>query len=329
MNLFTCINDALKTVHKNYQLLFIHFLFLFFTFFGLFLILSIPLGILFVVFGIDMTDILKGSFIEIFLSSINLIKKFLIFAIIFMFCLFVYVIFIISLWIYIFSGTIGIMCQYLQKGIIFNFKDFNKYGKKFFWKVAFFALFSALVFILLTVLFGFISEISSKIVMFLNHYSHAISVFFSVFIYLCILLAGITTFILWITYTLFGFYGLFIKNFTVKDSIKENLKFIITYPQCIGKATLLFIIYILTGGIILSFSSLLAIIPNIGTFLVAVYQFIIQLAHVYISMVVFAAFLSYYIRQVAFSVEASQQEPVLSSEDNQQQLQNPPPSELS
>jgi len=92
---------------------------------------------------------------------------------------------------------------------------------------------------------------------------------------------------------------------------------------------LLFIIYILTGGIILSFSSLLAIIPNIGTFLVAVYQFIIQLAHVYISMVVFAAFLSYYIRQVAFSVEASQQEPALSSEDNQQQLQNPPPSELS
>jgi len=234
-----------------------------------------------------------------------------------------------SVYGFIFFGYNWHNVSIFTKGIIFNFKDFNKYGKKFFWKVAFFALFSALVFIFLTVLFGFISEISSKIVMFLNHYSHAISVFFSVFIYLCILLAGITTFILWITYTLFGFYGLFIKNFTVKDSIKENLKFIITYPQCIGKAALLFIIYILTGGIILSFSSLLAIIPNIGTFLVAVYQFIIQLAHVYISMVVFAAFLSYYIRQVAFSVEASQQEPALSSEDNQQQLQNPPPSELS
>lgn len=137
MNFFTCINDGLKTVHKNYQLLFIHFSFLFISFFGLFFILSIPLGILFVIFGIDLTDILKGSFIEILLSSINIMKKFLIFAIIFIISLVIYVILIVSLWIYIFSGTIGVMCQYLQEGKVFNLKSFHKYGKRFFWKTGF------------------------------------------------------------------------------------------------------------------------------------------------------------------------------------------------
>lgn len=327
MNFFTCINDALKTVHKNYQLLIIHFSFIFISFFALFFILSIPLGILFVGFGIDFTDILKGSFIDILLSSISIMKKFLIFAIVFIITLLIYVIFIVSLWVYIFSGTIGIMCQYLQDRIVFNFRAFHNYGKKFFWKVAFFALFVGIIFICLTFLFGFINEITSKIVDFLSYYSHALSVFFSVFLYLTILLAGITAFIIWITYTLFGFFGIFIKNLTVKETIKETARLMILYPQSIGRAALLFVVYILTGGIILYFGSLLAIIPHIGTILVAIYQFIIQFAHVYISLVVFAAFLCYYIMLISHINSEPEQAPL--PQDNQQQSQNPPPSELS
>lgn len=327
MNFFNCINDALKTVHKNYQLLLIHFAFLFISFFGLFFILSIPLGILFVIFGIDLTDILKGSFIEIFLSSINIMKKFLIFAIIFILTLFLYVILIISLWIYIFSGTVGIMYQYLKEKITFNLKDFHQYGKRYFWKVGFFAMFSAFIFVCLTLLFGLVSEISSKIVNFLSYWSHAVSLFFNVFIYLSILLAGIIVFLLWITFTLFGFFGIFIKNFTIKETIKETRKLIILYPKSIGMAALLFGIYILAGGVILSFSSLLAIIPHIGAVLVAAYQFIIQFAHIYISMIVFAAFLSYYTKLVYH--KDSEPEQVPPSQEVQQQEQSLPPSELS
>lgn len=328
MNFFSCINDALKTVHKNYQLLFIHFAFLFVSFFGLFFLLSIPLGILFVVFGIDLTDILKGSFIEIILSSINIMKKFLIFAIFFILTLIFYVVSIISLWIYIFSGTIGIMCQYIKERTVFNLKSFHRYGKSFFWKVGFFSLFSAFIFICLSFLFGFISEMSSKIVNFLSHYSHGLSVFFNVFFYLTILLIGIITFITWITYTFFGFFGIYIKNLTVVETIRETKNLIVSNPQSIGRAALLFVIYILTGGVILSFSSLLAIIPHLGTILVAVYQFITQFAHVYISMVVFAAFLSYYIKLDA-SLSVQGQEQVPAPEEVQQQSQIPPPSEPS
>ncbi|GAQ94781.1 hypothetical protein TAGGR_1967 [Thermodesulfovibrio aggregans] len=327
MNFFTCINDALKTVHKNFQLPLIHFAYLFISFFGLFFILSIPLGILFVIFGIDLTDILKGSFIEIFLSSVHLMKKFLIFVIIFIVTLLVYVLLIVSLWIYIFGGTIGIMYQFLKENVTFNFKDFHQYGKKYFWKVAFFATFSFLIFICLTLIFGFVSEINSKIVNFLSSFSHSVSVFFNIFIYLSALLVGILAFLIWITFTLFGFFGIFVKNFTVKDTIKETKKLIVLYPQSIGRAALLFLTYILAGGVILSLSSLLAIIPHLGPILVAVYQFITQFANIYISMIVFAAFLSYYIRLV--SHKDSEQEQAPPSEEVQQQHQNLPPSELS
>lgn len=328
MNFLSCINDALKTVHKNYQLLFIHFFFVFFSFFGLFFILSIPLGIIFVIFGIDLTDMLKGSFFEILLSSIHLMKKFLIFAIIFILGLLVYVIAIFSLWVYIFSGTIGVMCDYLKKGTLFSLRNFHKYGKNFFWKVSFFGLFSAIIFICLTFLFGFISEVTSKIVNFISQYNHTLSLFFNVFIYLSMLLVGIFAFIVWITYTLFGFFGMFIKNLTVTETIRETKKLIFSHPKSIARASLLCIIYILAGGVILSFGSLLAIIPHIGTVLVAAYQFITQFAHVYISMIVFAAFLSYYIN-LDTSVVKSEQDQVLAVEDSQQQTQNPPPSELS
>lgn len=329
MNLFVCINNGIKTVHKNYQLLFIHFLFLFVSFFGLFFILSIPLGILFIIFGIDLTDILKESFFDMILSSINLMKKFLIFAVVFLFCLFVYIIMVFMLWVYIFSGTVGIMSQFLQKGITFNSKDFNRYGKQFFWKVAFFTIFSVLIFIFLTFVFGFIGEVSSKITAFLNRYSHAVSVFFNVFFYLSILFASILVFILWITYTLFGFYGIFIKNFSVKEAIKETRKILMLYPQSIGRAALLFITYILMFGVILSFVPMLAVIPHIGTFLAAVYQFVTQFAHIYISMVVFASFLSYYLSIDSFSIKTPEQTETLPSGGSQSQPQSLPPEELS
>lgn len=304
-------------------------MFLFISFFGLFFILSIPLGILFIIFGIDLTDILKDGFFNMVLSSINLMKKFLVFAIIFLFCLFVYVILVFGLWVYILSGTIGIMSQFLQKGITFNSKDFHRFGKQFFWRAGFFTIFSALIFITFSFIFGFIGEISSKTTAFLSHFSHTVSVFFNVFSYLTILLTSILVFILWITYTLFGFYGIFIKNFSVKETIKETRKILMFYPQAIGRSALLFIIYILMSGVILSFVPLFAVIPHIGSFLAAVYQFITQFAHVYVSMVVFASFLSYYLVIDSFSIKTSEQTETLPSADSQQQPQSLPPEEPS
>jgi len=295
LNLFSAINEGLKTVHKNYQLLFIHFAFLFIAFFGVFFFLGIPLGIFFVIFGVDLTDILKGSFIEIVISSINLFKKFLIFAIFFLLSLLIYIFFVAGLWVYIFSGTLGIIYQYLSKGLTFNFKEFHQYGKKFFWKVGFYSIFSTLLLIMFTFIYSLISNINNSFIEFLRQYSHSVSVFFSVFMYLTILLAALVTFIVLISFILFGYYGIVGRNLKILETIKESKELILKNPNCIIKAFLLFIIYILTGGFILFLGFPLAIIPKVGTILAALYQFITQFAHIYITMVLFSTFFAYYL----------------------------------
>lgn len=339
MNFFNCINDSLKAVHKNYPLIFIHFLFLFFTFFGLFLILSIPLGIFFVVFGIDLTDIMKGSFLEIFLSSLSLIKKFLIFAIILILSLVFYIFFIILLWAYIFSGTLGTLLEYLKESSIFSIKKFHEYGKKFAIKVLFFSIYVVVIFFIISIIFAFIGEMVSNLIEVIKKYSYFMSVFFNVFFYLSFLVAGFVVFLLWISYTLVGFFGIYIKNLTVGQTIKNAKIFLVQHPQTIGRSALLFIIYILMGGFILSLGSLLAIIPNIGPVLAAVYQIVTQIAHVYISLVVFTAFLSYYIKIEETlkperviegsdtSEEVPEQEQTPLQEETPQQSQNQPSSD--
>jgi len=325
LNIFSSINEGLKTVHKNYQILFIHFAFLFVAFFSLFFILSIPLGVLFVIFGIDLTDILKGSFIEIIISSINLLKKFLIISVVFLLSLVIYIIFVISLWIYIFSGTLGIVYQYLERGIIFNLKDFHHYGKKFFWKIGAYSIFSALLFFIFTFIIGLISDLSSSFIELLRQYSHSVYIFFSVFFYLTILISAIISFIIWISFTFIGYYGIVAKNFTALKAIKETRKYILLNPNSFLRAFLLFTIYVLTGGIILSIGSMLTIIPTVGTLLAAVYQFVTQFAHIYITMVIFTAYFAYYLRTVDFSQEASQ------SSDSYQEVSQPeqvPPEEV-
>lgn len=309
MNLFTSINEGLKTVNRNYQLLIIHFLFIFVSFFGLFFILSIPLGILFVVFGIDLTDILRGSFIEIVISSLSLMKKFLLFALVFLVSLFIYLLFVFGLWVYVFSGTLGTIGDYLNDGKYFNFKSFHLYGKKFFWKVAKFAIFVGVLFLVLFFLFALISDISAQFINFLERFNHALAVFFNVFLFLGLFLSGIFLFILWITYSLIGFYGIYFKEASAIETIKEAKRFIYNHSSSVGRAALLFVVYILMGGAILSLGSLIAIIPHVGPILAAVYQFITQLAHIYITLLIFSAFFAYYLR-----IEKQSQPPIESTD---------------
>ncbi|WP_460176500.1 hypothetical protein [Thermodesulfovibrio hydrogeniphilus] len=291
--------------------------------------LGVPLGIFFVVFSVDLTDILKGSFLEILISSVSLLKKFFIFAIIILLSLILYILSLIAFWIYIFAGTLGIMNAYLQEGSIFSLKDFSKYGRKFFWKVGLFSLFSGLVFLLCASLLVMLGELNSYFIQIIEQYSHAFSTFINVFIYLVILTASILSFLVWITYTLFGLFGFFVKDFSLKEAIVETKRFIVAYPQSIGRAGLLFVIYILTGGFLLSLGSLFAILPHIGTALAAVYQFFVQFAQIYISLVVLAAFMSYYIRlnKDISSQQVPEQEQILQKTEAQPQEQNLPPSE--
>lgn len=328
MNLFSSINEGLKAIHKNYQLLFIHFAFLFILFFGIFFVLSIPLGILFIGFGIDLTDILKGNFIEIIISSLNLFKKFLLFALIFLLSLLFYIISITAIWIYMFAGTLGVIHQYLEKEMTFNFKNFHQYGKKYFWKIAFYTIFSALLFFIFVLVIGLMGDISNYVIEFLRQYSHTFSVFFSVFFYLTILLFILFAFILWISITFLGYYGIIHKELSPFESLKESKKLIINKPQFLMRSFILFIIYLLTGGFIISLSSLFAIIPNIGAVVAAIYQFLTQFVQVYITLIIFATFFAYYLRIEKISKE-SIQDYHISSEEALQQVQSPPQEDLS
>ncbi len=323
MNLFSSINEGLKAIHKNYQLLFIHFAFLFILFFGIFFVLSIPLGILFIGFGIDLTDILKGNFIEIVISSLNLFKKFLLFAVIFLLSLVFYIISITAIWIYMFAGTLGVIYQYFEKQITFNFKNFHQNGKKYFWRIAFYSIFSVFLFFIFVLVIGLIGDVSNYLIEFLKQYSHTFSVFFSVFFYLTILLFVLFSFILWISVTLLGYYGIIHKELSPFESLKESKKLITNKPQFLMRSFILFIIYLLTGGFIISLSSLFAIIPNIGAVIAAIYQFLTQFVQVYITLIIFATFFAYYLRLEKVSQEAMR-ECHISSEEAPQQVQVPP-----
>ncbi len=222
-------------------------------------------------------------------------KKFLLFAIFFLLTIVIYLIAVVFSWIYIFAGTLGIMNSFMQSGELFRLKNFHLYGKKYFWKTGLFSAFAAMIFLLLGLIFVLIGEFTYSLVEFMENYSHALATFLNVFFYLSILLLSLISFLLWITYTLFGCYGIFVKNYSLKEAIVEAKRTILNHPQSIGRAGLLFVTYILTGGVLLSIGSLLAIIPHVGALLAVVYQFLIQFAHIYISLVVVAAFLSYYI----------------------------------
>lgn len=319
MNIFVSINEGLKTVHKNYQILFLLFAFLFFSFFGLFFVLSIPLGVFFVIFGVDLTDILKGGFFEILFSSIKLFKKFLIFALILSLTIVLYLLAVIVTWGYLFSGTLGIMHDFLTKGELFSLSKFNLYGRRYSLRILMLTPISVSLLVLISLFISFISDLSNYFVSLIKPFSHFLSVFLSVFLYLCIMIVGLSLFLIWISLTLFSFFGVVSRDFRTFEALKEAKSIVFSNPNIPLKALLLFVIYLLTGGFILSLGSLFAVIPNLGAVIAALYHIITQFAHLYITTLLVASFFSYYLMVTKPSQVATQNSDISQADSQQAQ----------
>ncbi len=296
MNYINTIKEGIFVANKNWQLILVQFLFMFFSFISLLAIVGIPLAIAFVIFGLDLTEILRQKdVIGVFHVVAGMLKKSLPIVLFVTLGFILYLASVIAMWIYAFAGTIGSLAKTILNGQKFALKTFWSEAKRLFFPVFIYTNISVFVFALLAMAMGILSESAKKIISLAEAQEATLAVFLGIFFFLVLLSVGIFLFFVMLGITLYGSGYLVFNRPRPLKAFRQIARYLYETPSAYLFLGILAAGYLIAGSLVVTVTSLLAMIPAVGPLLAMPFQLVTQAAHGYVSLVILSSvFLFYY-----------------------------------
>lgn len=341
MSYITTLKEGLKIVNRNWQLVLIQMVTMLFSFASFFLIVGIPIGIAFIIFGLDFTEILRLRNLEsLFIGSAELLNKYFAMALVLFLSIIIYMLSVSIVWIFTIAGVAGVLKNNIIDGTQkFYFRSFFREGTANFFPVMGFSILIGLVFLVIAFVLGLGGGLASKIVDSAKSQEETLALFISIFFILLLLSVGLALIFFTLSLTFYGVANVvFIKEGAVK-SFADTVRFLLRRPTSIGFYIFVMALYMLAGLIIIIISSPFTLIPIIGTILAFPFQIINYFVQSYMSLIMIASmFLFYYRLQIEpfqsngvidiSAEEAPQPSPAQETRDSQpsEELKRPPQS---
>lgn len=296
MTYIATVKEGINTVNKNWQLLFVQLITLGLSGISFFIIVGIPIAIAFILFGLDLTEILRlKDLVSVFRGSAELLNRYFAMALIILFSLIIYLSFILVIWVFMLGGTIGIFTKFILKEIDkFNLKTFFSEGKHFFLLLAVFSSVIGIVFLAIAFLLGLLVGGASSIIEAAKSYEATFGLFISFFCSLVLMSVGIVLILLTLSAATFGVAHLaFFRSGSLK-TIKETLKYLYSKPAAIGFYIVLLLAYMVICFLVILIGAPLTFVPVIGPLLSLPYQLVTYMVQGYLSLVMLACIFHYY-----------------------------------
>jgi hypothetical protein len=291
------IKEGFAVANRNWQLVVIQFLFMLLGFLSMLVIVGIPLAIAFVIFGLDLTEMLRQpDLIGVFRIAGEMLSKSLPIVLFVALSFFLYAASLVAMSIFVCSGTIGMLAKAIQGGQAFSLKMFWAEAKRLFFPVFIYANIAGLGFTLFTMLMGVLSETANQIVIMAETQEAAFSEFMKIFFGLLLGVAGVFIFLLLLGITLYGFGFLVFNRPRPFRGVKQITAYMFRTPSSflmLGILLLGFIIFLFMVSVVSIFSSA---IPVIGSFLAVPINFISQAALWYVIIIILASLFLFYYR---------------------------------
>lgn len=313
MNL-TVLSDAVHTVHRTWQLVLMQFAFIFITFFSFFLFVGIPIAIAFVLFGLDLTDIMRArevsDIFSVFRGAGDALAKYIGVAIFVMFGLLLYFSFLVVLWVFMFGGAIGVLGEAIvNPQHRFSVKDFIAQGRRRFVPVFIYSNVAGLCFLFLAFLIGIIGDGAARIIELAQQQEATLAYFFAIFFRLVLLSVGLVLLLFPLSVTFYGFAAMTFHKTRPIATLKTTLHYLHERPGAFGFLGIVLLGYIGIGAIVMLIGAGFVVLPVVGALLSVPYQLVTQAAHAYVSMLMIAVLFHYYYKTEAFSPDVLPAQP--------------------
>ncbi|TAN39830.1 MAG: hypothetical protein EPN25_09925 [Nitrospirae bacterium] len=290
------IKSGFRLVNSRWQLIVIQTVMMLFNCIGFFIMVGIPLGIAFIIFGLDLTGLSDmKDVLSLFKNPAELISKYFGLILIIIACFLLYVLMVTTVGLYVFSGSVGIIGRSVREpSFPFSMRGFFAEARRLFMPMMWYSVLIGLIFLVITFALGLFGGGIAAIVSAARGQDSTLALFLGIFFSLLLVLTGLSLILGTLAVTVYGIAILFFGGEGSLKSFTAAFRFLWSRQQ----AFWLYVI-LLAGYIFLSFFIMLIVypfnlLPIIGTLISFPFQIMSYIAQGYLGLIILAVVFNYY-----------------------------------
>ncbi|MCE5194056.1 MAG: hypothetical protein LLF28_01150 [Nitrospiraceae bacterium] len=290
------IKKGFNLITNNWQLVFVQIVMMIIIFIGLLVFIGIPLLIALLVFGIDLTELMRlKDFFLTMTSPSKIISKYIGLIIVLAASFVFYLLAITCIWLYALAGTAGILGRAIKdESAKFSLSVFFSEGKRLFFPLLWYSGIIGLVFTAITLFYGIVIGLMIAVINMMKQQGAALSIFLGIFLSLILLTTGIFVLVCTLAATTYGIAEMVFRNTRPLKALKETAKYLYNKPSALWLYFIGFGGYIAASFIIILIGAPFNLIPIIGTIISLPYQLASSIAQTYLWLVLIGAAFIYY-----------------------------------
>lgn len=325
MTFTEAIRTGFHIINRRLQLVGVQAVLMVVNCIAFFLVVGIPLGIAFVIFGLDLTGLTRARDIFSILSNPSeFIANYLWLVLMVVTCILLYLLLVTTLGLFVFSGSAGIVGRSILEPVPpFSMKRFFTEAKEFFFPLMWYSLFVSLVFLGMAFLLGLFGGGIAAIVSAAKSQDSTLALFLGIFFSLVLSLVAVSILLGGLAVTVNGIAVLFFKREGSWKAFREACVFLWKRQNAFWLYALLFLGYVIGSFFAMVISYPFHLIPIIGTIISFPLQLISYIVQGYLGLVVLAVVFTYYYELEIKKTEAAPTGPAVQETVTAEGSRNP------
>jgi len=290
------IRGGFKLINSRWQLVLVQAAMMVINCIGFFIMVGIPLGIAFVIFGLDLTGLAElKDVVAVLRNPADLLSKYFGLVLIVLTSFLLYVAVVTTAGLFVFSGSVGFVGRsIIDPSLKFSMRSFFAEARKHFFPLMWYSFFVGLVFLLIAFVLGVLGGGVAAVVSTAKSQDSTLALFLGIFFSLVLALITAVSIVSTLAVTVYGIAVIFFKGTGSVESFKEAGRFLWKHQN----AFWLYVMLIL-GYVALSFAVMLVVypfhlIPLIGTIISFPFQLLSYILQGYLGLVIIAVVFNYY-----------------------------------
>lgn len=290
------IKNGFRIINSRWQLIVVQSAMMLLNCVGFFIIVGIPLGIAFIIFGLDLTGLAgMKDIMAIIKNPAELVSKYFGLILIIIACFLFYITLVTTAGLYVFSGSIGIIGGAIaDPSSKFSSKNFFSEARRLFFPLMWYSLLIGLIFLAITFSLSLIGGGIAAVVSVARSQDSTLALFLGIFFSLVLALIGLSAILCTLAVTVYGIAVLYFRGEGSFASFRIAFHFLWNRQQ----AFWLYVV-LLAGYVLLSFFIMLIVypfnlIPIIGTIISFPFQILSYIAQTYLGLIILAIIFNFY-----------------------------------
>jgi hypothetical protein len=290
------IREGFRLVNSRWQLVAVHIGMMIFNCLGFFIFVGVPLGIAFIIFGLDLSALSgMNSVFELLKNPAGLFSRYFGLALMVIASFLFYMLIVTTVWLYVLSGSAGIIGRaLLEPSRGFSMSAFFREAGRLFFPMLRYTFFVGLLFIAVTFALGLLGGLSVAVVSAAVSQDSTLALFLKIFFSLILLVAGMTLILSVLAVAVYGVAMLFFRGEGAVKAFRSSFSYLWHNQKAFWLYILLLAGYILASFALMTVVYPLNLIPIIGTVLSLPFQLISYAIQGYLGLVLIASIFVYY-----------------------------------